>query len=408
MSERELLLGGRLLLPDSGGLVRVGTGAVRVRAGRIEEVVEGAWPARPDLGGPGCLICPAFTDCHVHLPQFDAIGRGGMELLEWLERVVFPAEALWADADFAGAMAARVARQLLSFGTVGVAAYATVHHEGARRAIAALEEAGLRGHVGQVLMDRGAPRELLGEPGALLEQAAALRACGRISPAVTPRFALACTEGLLAGAGRLARDTGWLVQTHLSETHAECERVRELFGGVSYTEVYRRAGLLGERSVLGHGVWLDDAERRALAESGSLVAHCPGANRFLNSGAMSRAALARAGVRVCLGSDVAGGPDRSMVRVARAMVETAQALGEPPPGPAECWWQVTAGNAAAIGLADGGVLAPGAAADVLVIRPDIPWTADEAGLGALMWAWDDRWLAATLARGRAAYAGPRA
>ena len=86
-----------------------------------------------------------------------------------------------------------------------------------------------------------------------------------------------------------------------------------------------------------------------------------------------------------------------MVRVARAMIETAQRLGHAPPSAEECWWRITAGNAAALGLEGGGRLEPGAPADVLVIRPDIPWAADSAGLNATL-DWSQRLLDAEAAR----------
>jgi guanine deaminase len=252
-------------------------------------------------------------------------------------------------------------------------------------------------------MDRHAPPELLGSAGELVRQASALRGAGRIAPAVTPRFAVSCTEPLLRKTGQLAKATGWAVQTHLSETQRECALVRELFSGASYTEVYRAAGLLGERTILGHGIWLDDGERRALAGSKSVVAHCPTANLFLNAGAMDRAAHQAAAVRLSLGSDVAGGPDHSMVRVARAMIETAKRLGRPLPTAAECWWQITAGNAQALGLSGGASLEPGAPADLLLIEPDIAIGPGDDGLQTLLYAWDDRWLRATLASGRVVY-----
>jgi guanine deaminase len=393
-----LLIAGWLLVPDGERTVRPVRGSVELRDGRVAGRNAGDLPARFDLGGEHTLISPAFADTHLHLAQFDSIGQGGMELLDWLDRVVFPAEARWADADYAGQMAARVARQLLSFGTTAIGAYATVHNRAAQAAIEAAGAAGLRGCVGQVLMDRAAPPELLGEAGTLLREAAQLRPSGRIAPAVTPRFAVSCSDDLLRGAGALASRTGWPVQTHLSETERECAIVREQFGGVSYTEVYRRSGLLTARTLLGHGIWLDDAERRTIAAAGSVIAHCPSANLFLKAGAMDLSAHRRVGIRVSLGSDVAGGPDRSMVRVARTMIETAQRLGSAPPPVPDCWWQITRGNAEALGL-EGGILETGAPADLLVIGPDIPWTPDAAGLSTLLYAWDDRWLRATIAAG---------
>lgn len=406
-----MLITGTLLLPDhrvGRNGVRLAAGSLLVRNGRIAEVREGDPADEPDLGGDDTLILPGFIDAHLHLPQFDSIGEDGMELLEWLERVVYPAEARWADPDFAGAMALRACRHLAPFGTTGIAAYLTVHHEASLAAARAVEAFGLRAVVGQTLMDREAPADLTRPALRLLAEADAfvesLKGRTRIEAAVTPRFAIACTPELLAGAGAIAKRTGSIVQTHLAETEVECRRVAELFDGTPYTEVYERAGLLGERTILGHGIRLDAAQRATLARTRSVIAHCPTANAFLRAGSMDRAGLLRDGVRLALGSDIAGGPDRSMVRVARAMLETAKARGDNPPDAAECWRQITAGNADALGWADSGRIAPTAWADLVLVTPDVPWRDAPDPLARLLYAWDDRWIAATLAAGRTVYA----
>ncbi|HRQ71679.1 MAG TPA: amidohydrolase family protein [Phycisphaerales bacterium] len=402
-----MLIAGTLLLPDDrvgGSGVRLATGTVLVRDGLIVAVREGVSADKPDLGGDDALILPGFIDAHLHLPQFDSIGADGMDLLRWLDRVIYPAEARWADPDFAGAMSQRACRQLASFGTTGIAAYLTVHHEGSLAAARAVESFGLRSILGQTLTDREAPQELTRPPLQLLAETEAfldsLRGNPRIQGAVTPRFAVACTPELLAGAGALARRKGAPVQTHLAETEAECRRVEELFNGTPYTDIYERAGLLGERTILGHGIWLDAAQRATLARTRSVIAHCPTANTFLRAGSMDRAALRRDGVRLALGSDVAGGPDRSMVRVARAMIETAKARGDTPPTAADCWRQITTGNADALGWGDTGRIAPTAWADLVVAAPDVPWRDAPDPLARLLYAWDDRWITATLAAGK--------
>lgn len=392
------------MLPDGPRGVRLAPGTVTITDGRISGVVEGEPGAVPDLGGEGCLIAPGFVDTHVHLPQFDSIGVAGLELLDWLDRVIFPAEARWADADFAGQMAGRVARELLSFGTTAVAAYATVHHRAAVAAMEALAGAGLKGVVGQVLMDRNAPPELIRPAEQLLREAAALTPMGTIAPAVTPRFAVSCSDELLRGAGTLAAATGSFIQTHLAETRRELATIAQLFGGLAYTEVYRRAGLLSGRCLLGHGIHLDGSDHAAITGAGATIAHCPTANRFLAAGTMDRSAALSRGVAVSLGSDVAGGPDRSMVRVARAMAEAAAALGQTPIPAAECWWQITAGNAGALRLSGTGTIATGAAADLVIARPTLgPGGVGRASAGtlsAVLYGWDDRWIERTLVDGR--------
>lgn len=390
-----------LLLPGAPGSVAMSAGEVVLRDGVIASVtlVESLTPAEEQT-----ILSPGFIDAHLHLPQFDSLGVAGLELLDWLRDVIFPAEIRWNDPEYAAEMSARVARQLLSFGTTGVAAYATSSHAGAQAAIAELARAGLCGHVAQVLMDVGAPEELCVGPDRAIPQTRDLAGTGRIQPSLAPRFALSCSNEMLQLSGKLARTSGRLVQTHLSETVAEVAAVRERFG-TGYVDVYEWAGLLGERSVLAHGVQLTRAGAERLAASGSVIAHCPTANAFLRAGRMNRAMLLAAGVRPALGSDVAGGPERSMVRVARAMAETAATVdpAAPPISAGECFWQITGGNSRALGLSKTGRLEEGFDADVVVIRPDIRWREALDPLAAVLYGWDDRWVARVYAAGSSVY-----
>ena len=400
-------IGGWLVLSGEAG-VRLARGRLDIAGGvitRVHEAGQGESLGALDLGGDSAVVFPGFVDVHVHIPQFDSIGVYGLELLDWLDRVIFPAEARWADADFAGEMGRRVARELLGVGTTAVAAYGTVHAEGTAAAMRALAETGMAGVMGQALMDRNAPAELIRPAAQLLAEVAAAEPIARIEPAVTPRFAVSCTEELLAGAGRLATERGWAVQTHLAETPAELARVAELFPGESYTGVYERAGLLGARSILAHAIHLSPAERETLGWTHSVTAHCPTANRFLMAGAMDRAGLEQAGVRLALGSDVAGGPDRSMPRVARAMLETAASRGDRPPTAARAWHQITAGNAGVIGRSGHHALRLGAEADVVIAEPTIRWEGSPDPLATLLWGWDERWIRGVLAGGRVVAGG---
>lgn len=398
-----MIVAGTLITPD-GGSARLGEGWLRVEGRRIVEAGVGACPHTVDLGGPEHVIAPGFVDAHLHLPQFDSIGADGLPLLEWLDTVIFPAEARWEDPAYAHAMTSRVLARLVRRGTTAIAAYATVHHAGALAACAAAREMGVRAVIGQVLMDVHGPEFLIRPTAQMLREAEAYLAApnpphSRVEAGLNPRFALVCTMELMRGAARLAKAAGALVQTHLSETIPECARLGELFDGLDYVEVYGRAGLLGPRSVFAHGIHLSARERAELAASGSIVAHCPTANLFLQSGTMDRRATLAAGVRLALGSDIAGGPDRSMVRVARAMIEAAKAIGGPLPTAGECWWQITAGNARALGWPDAGTLDTGAAADVVVFEPDVPWRTARDPLSCLLYAWDDSWIDAVVLDG---------
>ncbi len=403
-----MILFGNLLLDDDEGACVVTRGTVRLDGESIVEVNVGDQPSDYDFGGPEALITPGFIDAHVHLPQFDLVGAHGMTLLDWLSGVTFPSEMKWSDPAYAKGMAGRVAAQLLAAGTTGIAAYATVHHAGAVAAIETATSAGLRGVIGQVLMDREAPSELCVDANRLIDEATSLQSRfpvgGRIAAAVTPRFAIACSGELMAAAGKLARETGAIVQTHLAETIAECDYVAELFCGRRYVDVYDDAGLLGPTSVMGHGIHLNNDDRELLKARGAAVAHCPTANSFLRSGVMPRADHVRGGVKLTLGSDIGAGYETSMVRVGRAMIEAAAAIGDSFPTAAEAWHAITAGNAEALGWLDAGRIAVGGAADLVVVKPTIPWLDGMSDpLGRLMFGWDDRWVQTTMARGKVVY-----
>ncbi|WP_182867285.1 amidohydrolase family protein [Rhodopirellula sp. JC639] len=409
-----ITLGGQILQSEPEGYATIRPGIVEIADGRIVGLGFGQVSNKVDHGGPDALICPGFIDTHLHLPQFDSIGAAGMRLLPWLQDVIFPAEQRWNDLDFARSMIDRVTGQCLGVGTTGICAYATVDHDATIAALTAFGEIGFRGVIGQVMMDRDAPPPLLRPSEQLVDQVA--RTLDRFPPdgpmaaAVTPRFALSCSEALLEDAGRLAASHDAIIQTHLAETVAECDAVGKGFGGRDYVDVYDGAGLLTPRSILGHGIHLDSPSQDRLARRGSLIAHCPTANSFLGSGTMNRHSHRSHGIPVTLGSDIGAGFERSMVRVGRAMIEAAMRISIDAghgvddrtriPSAAEAWHQITAGNADALGWDDVGRIAVGRRADLLVIRPDIAWLDSRQPLAALMFAWDDRWIETTILGGR--------
>lgn len=373
--DRALLLRGRVVNPvDPHRAEAFEDGFVRIAAdGRIAEV--GAWSDRLDVDAAlrlgRALLLPAFVDAHVHLPQLPVRGCYGMPLLQWLARHVYPAEAAFADPAHAVAEAERFFRALAAAGTGTAAVFATVHHEATHRAFEAAEASGLRIVMGKVLMDRDAPAALL-EPvhdaiRASLELAERWEGSGggRLHVAVTPRFAPACSAELLAAAGAAARDAGLRVQTHLAESADEIEAVGRSFPDArDYLAVYERAGLAGERSIFAHSIHLGEAEFARLAAAGSAVACCPTSNAFLGSGTFPLAMARRAGVEIGLGSDVGAGPQLSLLDAGRHL-----SYLEKPPAE-EILYRATLGGARALDL-DGttGRLAPGLAADLLVLEP---------------------------------------
>ena len=111
-------------------------------------------------------------------------------------------------------------------------------------------------------------------------------------------------------------------QSHLSENLDEIAWVRELFPqAIDYTDVYDRAGLLGPRTVMAHGVHLSARELDRLAATGTMLAHCPTSNAALGSGRMPLELIRKHGVDWVLATDVGEGPLLSQLDVMRACLE---------------------------------------------------------------------------------------
>src|SRR5262245_54245100 len=122
-----MILQGRLMV---AGAEVPQPGWLRLEDDRIAQVGRGDPPEPPAAGGPDRVICPGFCDAHVHLPQIGHSGCDGMELLDWLNEVIFPAELAWADAAAAVAGVRHAYRSMLACGTLGYAGYLTGHLHG--------------------------------------------------------------------------------------------------------------------------------------------------------------------------------------------------------------------------------------------------------------------------------------
>jgi guanine deaminase len=268
----------------------------------------------------GKLLLPGFIDTHVHCPQVDVIASWGAELLDWLNTYTFPAEARHADPAVAAQAATLFCDALLAHGTTAAVVFPTVHVASTEALFAAAQQRGMRLIAGKVLMDRHAPDNLRDDVVQAQADCEALIARwhghGRLAYAVTPRFAASSTPAQLAMAGQLlARHPGLYMQTHVAENKAEVAWVAQLYPEArSYLDVYHRHGLLSERAVLAHGIWLDDADRALLRDSGAQIAFCPSSNLFLGSGLFGWQQAVASGFNVSLASDVGGGTSLSMVR----------------------------------------------------------------------------------------------
>lgn len=366
---------------DAAALESVRDGILMVKDGLIDALQPAATllpQLRPDVvmeDWRGHLIVPGFIDAHVHYPQVDVIASHGTQLLDWLERYTFPEERKFAERTHADAVAEFFLDRLLENGTTTAAVFCTVHPQSVDAFFEAAQQRNLRMIAGKVLMDRNCPEDLrdtaeTGYRGSkdLIER---WHGQGRLGYAITPHFAPTSSPDQLAACGRLAREHPdvW-IQSHVAENRGEVAWVRELFPEArSYLDVYDRHGLVRERAIYGHCIWLDDADRARMAASGAAAAFCPTSNLFLGSGLFDYRRMRAAGVHTALATDVGGGTSYSMLTTMAEGYKVQQLLGSTL-HPAQMLYLATLGAAKSLYLDNRiGNFDTGKEADLAVLKP---------------------------------------
>lgn len=397
-----------MLVVHNGKVVQVGDAADMRKA----------YPGIAVSDYSGKLIIPGFIDTHIHFPQVDVIASYADGLLPWLQQHTFPTEAQFSDTAHAAEVAEFFLDELLRAGTTTAMVFGSVHPSATYAFFQCAQRRKLRMIAGKCLMDRHCPENLrdTAEDGARDTEALIQRwhEQDRLGVAITPRFAATSTAEQLSLAGQLAKKYPSVhIQTHVAENLEEVAWIKTLFPKQrSYLDVYAHYGLLRERAIFAHGIYLDDEDRLALAQAGAAIAVCPTSNLFLGSGLFDFDRAWQAGVATPLATDVGGGTSFSMLctmqaahAVARLNKNTASAF--------DWFYWATLGAARALGLSDCiGSFAAGTEADFIVLDPQATpllarRTERAASLQELLFALailgDDRAVAATYIMGEAAY-----
>ena len=328
-----ILKGNIVAAPELGKLDIVENGYLVA----VDGVIEGVYETLPEKFA-GCevedcgkdLILQTFSDMHLHAPQYAMLGMGmDMPLIDWLNTYTFPTEAHFADPEVARPIYKQLAQELVSNGTTRVVMFSSLHRESTLVLMDELEKAGVTGYVGKVNMDRNGgenyqetTQESMDETVKWIEQ------CDfeHVKPVITPRFTPTCTNELMEFLGKLAAEKDLPIQSHLSENTGEIAWVKELHPDCQqYWETYAKYNMWNDRTVMAHCVWSDERERKAIKDAGVWVCHCASSNEDLISGYAPIRVMLDEGVRVVLGSDIAGGDHISMFDNVTASIRASKA-----------------------------------------------------------------------------------
>jgi 5-methylthioadenosine/S-adenosylhomocysteine deaminase len=394
-----------LARPQAQSLVAgLALAVVEERIARIDEpnVLRERWPRAEFITLPGCIIMPGLVNAHQHGRGLSQISLGYHD--DFLEAWI--ASRRGRGVLDAYAVTRLAAARMLTHGvTTAIHAnysYGSGHYEAEVRAqLRAYDEVGLRVTLCIGALDRGAvvypPEEpcfMAGLPADLrdwLSQSGiaayaggadatiALMARLRADFGAHPRIRLCygpagpqwVSDELMAALARDAEKNGLGLHLHALESPAQRAAAAKLFPSGVFAHL-RRLGALNERTVIAHGVWVNDADIAELARAGATVVRNPGCNLRLRNGIAPLARYLASGVRLAIGTDNAALDDNedllSELRLAAYLGREPDWNGPEPPSTDQLLTMATVNGAAAAQLApDVGTLDVGNRADLVAI-----------------------------------------
>ena len=293
-----------LVLDDSDTVIEQGAVAIVdnlvARVGSQEEVLTD-FPDARRVDAQNGLILPGLVNAHTHVPM--TLFRGiadDLELMDWLENHIFPAEAELVDEEFVRWGTRLACLEMLKG---GITTFVDMYYF--EDVIAEeVDLCGMRAIVGETLIDFPAPDNRTWEEAVRYMRRFAARWSDhpRITPAVAPHAPYTVSAEHLVEAHSLAEELDLPLLIHLAEDRSEVDQIVEQKGSTP-VEYLGELGVLSSRVLAAHVVWPAKNEIELLASHGIGVAHCPQSNMKVAAGIAPIPAMIAAGVAVGIGTD---------------------------------------------------------------------------------------------------------
>src|ERR1700681_426090 len=292
---------------DDGAVVV--TGATIIAAGPRAEI-EARYKSQHTLDAKNKLVLPGFINGHTHVPM--TLFRGlhdDVTLNDWLYKYIFPAEAKNVTEEFVrwGTRLA-IAEQIRS----GVTTFADMYYF--EDAVAEeTKAAGMRGVLGETFIDFPAPdnkteAEMLAYTERFLKK---WQGDPLIHAAVAPHSIYTCSRKTLQDAAALARKYHAPILIHTAEMKKEWDDSQKQ-NGMSPVQYLNKIGVLGPDVVSAHCIFVDEADRKTLAQKQVGCVHNPSSNMMIASGVAPVPEMRAEGVAVGLGTDGPAGSNNDL------------------------------------------------------------------------------------------------
>src|ERR1700694_2876240 len=311
----DLIVTGGTVVTMDGARAIYDDGIIVVKGDTIVAVgprreLEGKYLASQTIDAKGGLVLPGFINGHTHVPMnlFRGI-HDDVTLNDWLYKYIFPAEKKNVNEEFVrwGTRLA-AAEQIRG----GVTTFADMYYF--EDAVAEeTKAAGMRGVLGETFIDFPAPdnkteAEALSYTEKFLKK---WQGDPLIHAAAAPHSIYTCSQKTLQDAATLARKYNAPILIHVAEMKKEWED-SEKANGMSPVQYLDKIGVLGPAVVADHCIYVDEADRKTLAQRQVGCVHNPSSNMMLASGVAPVPEMRAEGVAVGLGTDAPAGSNNDL------------------------------------------------------------------------------------------------
>ncbi len=311
----DLIVTGGLIVSMNPARAIVQDGSIAIKNDSILAVgsraeIEAKYHAAQTIDARGHLVLPGFINGHTHVPM--TLFRGlhdDVTLNDWLYKYIFPAEAKNVNEEFVrwGTRLA-AAEQIRS----GVTTFADMYYF--EDAVAEeTKAAGMRGVLGETFIDFPAPDNktnaaMLAYTEKFLQK---WQGDPLIHAALAPHSIYTCSKKTIQDAAALARKYHAPLLMHVSEMKKEWDD-SEKQNGMSPVQYLESIGVLGPDLVAAHCIFVDEADRKLLAQKNVGCVHNPSSNMMIASGVSPVPEMRAAGIAVGLGTDGPAGSNNDL------------------------------------------------------------------------------------------------
>jgi 5-methylthioadenosine/S-adenosylhomocysteine deaminase len=304
----DLIIKGEYVLPIDDKMQIIEDGAVAIMGNTIKKVgsakeIEKEFTAKETIDVGFGIVMPGMINTHTHsaMSYFRGLADD-LPLQDWLEKHIWPAEAKYVKPNFVKQATELACLEMIKAGITCFNDMYFFEEETGELA----EKIGMRAVIGETALNFPTPSaknvdEIFAKTISQLEK---FKNSDLVKIALAPHAVYTCDEKILRRVAEISQKHNLLVHIHISETKKEVDDCKEKTG-LSPVEYLDKIGLLSEKTIAAHSVWLSDKDLDIYKERGVKVSHCPLSNMKLASGIAVLPKMLEKGIFVGLGTDSA-------------------------------------------------------------------------------------------------------